>query len=79
MNGANIVHLVLEGDLMNILELRNRFRDKILQVARECHISSVKIFGSTIHGDATEKSDVDFLISLKKKQACWISVVLNGK
>lgn len=50
---------------MHILELRDKFRDRIVQVAAECHIRTVKVFGSTIRGTATEDSDVDLLISLK--------------
>jgi predicted nucleotidyltransferase len=47
-------------------ELKSKFRDQILLIASECDIKSVKIFGSTVRGDTTEKSDVDFLISAKE-------------
>ncbi len=50
---------------MNVAELR-LFRDQIMQTAQDCGVLSVKIFGSTVRGDATEDSDVDFLISIKK-------------
>ncbi|GHU16171.1 nucleotidyltransferase [Alphaproteobacteria bacterium] len=51
---------------MVMSELRDKFRDKILRLADECGITSVKVFGSTARGDATDESDVDFLITTKK-------------
>lgn len=51
---------------MRLTELRSNFRSKILTIAAECNVSTVKIFGSTARGDAKENSDIDFLISLKK-------------
>ena len=51
---------------MKLSELRNKFREKILLIADECHINTIKVFGSTVRGDANENSDIDFLISLKK-------------
>lgn len=50
---------------MDVAELR-LFRDQIMQTAQDCGVVSVKIFGSTIRGDATEDSDIDFLISIRK-------------
>lgn len=55
-------------------DLKMKFRDKILLIADECNIESIKIFGSTAREDATEESDVDFLISVKKNSRsfrCW--------
>lgn len=51
---------------MLIQNLRHNFKDKIMLAAAECRIRTVKVFGSTIRGDATEDSDVDFLISLQQ-------------
>jgi predicted nucleotidyltransferase len=51
---------------MLISDLRNRFRDRILFIADECRITDVKVFGSTVRGDATNASDVDFLISVRE-------------
>jgi predicted nucleotidyltransferase len=51
---------------MNLSNLRLEFREGILKLATECGVVSVKVFGSTVRGDATEDSDVDFLISAKK-------------
>ena len=49
---------------MLLSELRTRFRDKILAIAKECHIETVKVFGSTVRGEARNDSDVDLLISI---------------
>lgn len=37
-----------------------------MELADECGVVSVKVFGSTVRGDATDNSDIDFLISAKK-------------
>lgn len=50
---------------MLLSELRTRFRDKILAIAEECHIETVKVFGSTVRGEARDDSDIDLLISIK--------------
>ncbi|MDR0633047.1 MAG: nucleotidyltransferase domain-containing protein [Holosporales bacterium] len=52
---------------MTLFDLRHKYRDEILQIAKECGIESVKVFGSTARGDATEDSDIDFLISAGEK------------
>ena len=50
---------------MLLSELRSKFRDKILAIAKDCHIETVKVFGSTVRGEARDDSDVDFLISIR--------------
>lgn len=45
-------------------ELRER-RDEIIEVARARGASHVRVFGSVVRGDATESSDVDFLVDLE--------------
>jgi predicted nucleotidyltransferase len=51
---------------MHLSDLKTKFRDKILLIADECNIESIKIFGSTAREESTEESDVDFLISVRK-------------
>ena len=51
---------------MHLSDLKTKFRDKIFLIADECNIESIKIFGSTIREEATDESDVDLLISVKK-------------
>jgi hypothetical protein len=37
-------------------------RDAILKIARLHGASDIRIFGSVAHGDATENSDIDFVV-----------------
>lgn len=46
-----------------LAELRER-RSEILAVARARGASRVRVFGSVARGDATETSDIDFLVDL---------------
>ena len=65
---TRLLYVILNGlgGMMQLSELRKKFRDKILVIADECHIATIKVFGSTVRGDARDDSDVDLLISLKK-------------
>ena len=47
-----------------LTELRER-RSEILAVARARGASRVRVFGSVARGDASEGSDVDFLVDLE--------------
>jgi len=47
-----------------LAELRER-RDEIIDAARARGASHVRVFGSVARGDATEASDVDFLVDLE--------------
>ena len=45
-------------------ELRER-RDEIMEVAPAAGATRVRVFGSVARGDATEASDLDFLVDLE--------------
>jgi predicted nucleotidyltransferase len=47
-----------------LTELRSR-RDEIIEVALARGVSRVRVFGSVARGDATEASDIDFLVDLE--------------
>lgn len=47
-----------------LTELRQR-RSEILEVARARGASRVRVFGSVARGDATDTSDIDFLVDLE--------------
>jgi uncharacterized protein len=47
-----------------LTELRGR-RDEIIEIARARGASRVRVFGSVARGDATESSDIDFLVDLE--------------
>jgi predicted nucleotidyltransferase len=48
---------------MNMDILKNKYRNDILRIAKNCSIKSVRVFGSTVRNEAKEESDIDFLIS----------------
>ena len=47
---------------MDINELLEANRDEILRIAAKHGARNVRIFGSVARGEATEQSDVDFLV-----------------
>jgi predicted nucleotidyltransferase len=47
-----------------LTELRDR-RDEIVEIARARGASRVRVFGSVARGEATQGSDVDFLVDLE--------------
>lgn len=44
------------------------YRDRILELAKQYHAPNVRVFGSTVRGDHTTTSDVDFLIDVSPQQ-----------
>lgn len=51
--------------ILKLKELRTKYRDKILALAKKRKADKVRIFGSVARGENNTKSDIDFLISLK--------------
>lgn len=51
-------------------ELRS-IRDAILHVASLRHVTNVRVFGSVARGNATERSDVDFLVDVSPECGGW--------
>ena len=47
-----------------LTELRSR-RSEIIEIARARGASRVRVFGSVARGEATDSSDVDFLVDLE--------------
>jgi len=50
---------------MTLEELRGRYRDEILAIARKRGARNIRIFGSVARGDQRENSDVDFLVDFE--------------
>lgn len=46
-------------------ELRHR-REEILRLASRRGARNVRLFGSTLHGEATRESDIDLLVDLEE-------------
>jgi predicted nucleotidyltransferase len=47
---------------MRLQQLQSGDRDRILEIARRHGVTSVKVFGSFVRGDARPGSDLDLLI-----------------
>ena len=52
---GTIIAIISKGDIL-------KRRDEIIALARRYGASDLRIFGSVARGDATETSDVDFLV-----------------
>lgn len=50
------------------LEKLHQYRDDILKLAGQYHSANVRVFGSVARGEATETSDVDFIIDRTPEQ-----------
>jgi predicted nucleotidyltransferase len=50
---------------MNLEQLRAH-KPKILAIAHEHGVGNVRVFGSVVRGEADDKSDVDFLVSIER-------------
>lgn len=53
-----------------LADLRER-RSEILEMARARGASRVRVFGSVARGDATDTSDIDFLVDLDKERGLF--------
>ena len=51
-----------------VMDKYAEIRKKALPLLRP-YISHMAVFGSTVHGEATQKSDIDLLIRLKPSKA----------
>jgi predicted nucleotidyltransferase len=58
------------AETTTMTELRQR-RDEIIEVARARGASRVRVFGSVARGEATEGSDVDFLVDLEPDRSLF--------
>lgn len=52
---------------MHLSALRAK-KSEILAIAEKYGVRNIRVFGSTIRGDATETSDVDFLIDIDEEK-----------
>lgn len=50
---------------MNISQLRQSKRSQILTIAAQHGAQDVRVVGSVARGDATSKSDIDFLVDME--------------
>ena len=53
------------------LEELKAYREDILVIATQYHAPNIRVFGSVARGEATEDSDVDFLIDVPPEQTLF--------
>ena len=56
---------------MRIEELLKAHREEILQIAAKHGAYNVRVFGSVVRGEASENSDIDFLIDVGVNHSRW--------
>lgn len=44
------------------LKILRQYKPQILEIAKECAIENIRVFGSVARGEATEDSDIDLLV-----------------
>ncbi len=54
-----------------IEDLLRKRREEILRIAEKHGARNVRVFGSAIHGDATESSDLDLLVDTAEETSPW--------
>jgi uncharacterized protein len=46
-------------------------REEILRIAEKHGARNVRVFGSVVHGEATDHSDIDLLVDTSEKTSPW--------
>jgi predicted nucleotidyltransferase len=61
-----------EGKQRDSIEsLLREHRDEILSSARHHGARNVRVFGSTIRGESTDRSDIDLLVDVGERTSPW--------
>jgi predicted nucleotidyltransferase len=55
----------------SIRNLLTEKREDILQLAQARKAYNVRVFGSVVRGEATEDSDIDFLVTFRPNYTLW--------
>ena len=50
---------------MDLITLRRDYKDKIIEIAKDCRVDNIRIFGSVARGEQSRDSDIDFLVHLR--------------
>lgn len=50
---------------MDLRTLRAKYKPKILEIARLCYAENIRVFGSVARNEATDTSDIDFLVHMQ--------------
>ena len=51
---------------MTILDEVKQHRNEIFTIADQCGCTNIKVFGSSVRGEETDSSDIDFLVTIKE-------------
>lgn len=54
---------------MDVLAELHEKRDDIIRIASKHGVAEIRVFGSVARGEATEKSDIDFLVTRGEKRS----------
>jgi predicted nucleotidyltransferase len=52
-------------------DLLREKREEILRIAQKHGARNVRVFGSVVHGEATEGSDIDLLVDTSEETSPW--------
>lgn len=52
-------------------DLLRKKREEILRIAEKHGARNVRVFGSVVHGEATDTSDIDFLVDTAEETSPW--------
>jgi uncharacterized protein len=55
----------------SVEDLLREKRDEILRIAEKHGARNVRVFGSVVHGEATETSDIDLLVDTSEETSPW--------
>ena len=61
---------------MDANELLKEKREAILETAAKHGARNVRVFGSVVHGEADEQSDIDLLVDTTEQTSPWFPVGL---
>jgi len=67
---GDVMTEIVAGPAPTLAELRAR-REEILQVAARHGVSNIRVFGSVARGEASQTSDVDFLVDIEKGRSLF--------
>ncbi len=56
---------------MEVLDLLNEKREAIIRIAERHGASNVRVFGSSVRGEATDESDIDLLVDVTGNTSPW--------
>lgn len=53
--------------MINLDELKTKYKSPIFDIARKRNVENIRVFGSVVKGNQSDKSDIDFLVHMKSE------------